>query len=485
MRNVAQITPQESHLSERPHFLQRAGQNIILGDDYFCGVVKALPAAIYMTDTAGLITFYNEAAAAFWGHRPELGKSEWCGSWKLFWPDGRPMAHDECPMAISVREQREVRGAEAIAERPDGSRIRFAPFPTLLRDASGQLVGAVNMLIDITEREELLEAARAEAVYRERAHQDEQRLAAIIESSDDAIISEDLNGIITSWNQGAERLFGYKNVEIVGKSINTMIPDDRRDEEPLILGRLQHGEHVDHFETVRRHKDGSLIDISMTISPIRDITGRIIGASEVARDISERKRAQERQNLIVNEMKHRVRNTLTTVQAVAGQTLQGISAGERQAFNARLRALATAHDVLTQKNWNRARLSDLVNGALGIFQDGKSPRVFIEGPAEVWFDASKSSLLTMVFHELGTNAVKYGALSNDQGQVHITWKALRDNGAELVRLDWRETGGPPVAAPSRKGFGSFLVERALQGEKGKTQMKFDPQGFACTLEFSI
>ena len=121
-------------------------------DRRFRQLLDALPAAVYTTDAAGRITFYNEAAAALWGCRPELGKSEWCGSWRLFWPDGRPMPHDSCPMALALREDRAIRGAEAIAERPDGTRVPFIPYPTPLHDASGQLVGAVNMLVDITER---------------------------------------------------------------------------------------------------------------------------------------------------------------------------------------------------------------------------------------------------------------------------------------------------------------------------------------------
>ena len=118
----------------------------------FRGLLDALPSAVYTTDAAGRITYYNDTAAALWGHRPPLGTSEWCGSWKLYWPDGTPLAHDECPMAIALKEDRTVRGMEAVAERPDGTRVPFIPYPTPIYDDAGKLIGAVNMLVDITDR---------------------------------------------------------------------------------------------------------------------------------------------------------------------------------------------------------------------------------------------------------------------------------------------------------------------------------------------
>ncbi|HJU17145.1 MAG TPA: PAS domain S-box protein [Stellaceae bacterium] len=241
-------------------------------------VLDALPAAVYTTDAAGRITYYNRAAVALAGRRPELGKGEWCIGGRLYRPDGTPMPHDQCPMAVALRENRPIRGEEAILERPDGTRIAFLPYPTPLRDASGTLIGALNLLVDITDRK----AAESARAY----------LAALVDSSDDAIVSKNLDGIVTSWNRGAETVFGYPAEEMIGRPIAVLIPPDRLHEEDMILARLRRGQKIDHFETVRRRKDGREIDVSLTISPVLDTAGRIIGASKIARDITERKRAE-------------------------------------------------------------------------------------------------------------------------------------------------------------------------------------------------
>ena len=187
-----------------------------------------------------------------------------------------------------------------------------------------------------------------------------ERLVAIVESCDDAILSKDLNGIILSWNAGARRLFGYEAEEVLGKCVTILIPDDRQDEEPRILERIRRGERVLPYETVRRRKDGSLVDISLTISPIKDASGRVIGASKIARDISDRKRAEaalakaaELQELLVAELSHRVKNTLATVVSIAEQSFSRDQPPEHacQAFRHRIRALGHTHGRLAEANW--------------------------------------------------------------------------------------------------------------------------------------
>ena len=234
------------------------------------------PIGVYSCDATGLIREFNRRAVELWGREPNPGDSNerWCGSFKMHRPDGGIMPHGECPMAdVLSGKIPEARDAEVQIERPDGSRITVIVNIRPLKNDRGEIVGAINCFVDITERKQA-EAVRA-------------RLAAMVESSDDAMISKTINGTITTWNKAAERLLGYTAEEAIGKNITLIIPPDRFQEEAEILERLRHGDRIEHFETIRKRKDGSVFDVSLTISPLKDNSGRIVGASKVARDITE------------------------------------------------------------------------------------------------------------------------------------------------------------------------------------------------------
>ena len=242
-----------------------------------------VPIAVYACDEDGVILEYNRRAVELWGLDPgSSGASpRFCGSYKIYYPDGRFMPHEKCPMARMLRGEKVAsKDLEILVERPDGERRHVIPSPHVLRDARGTITGAINCLFDITERK--------------RVETDALRLAAVVQSSHDAIVAKDLNGIITDWNQSAERIFGYKAKEIVGKSILTLIPKGRHPEEKEILRKIRRGESIDHYQTVRQRKDGTLLDVSLTISPIEDSTGKIVGVSKIARDISKQKKAERR-----------------------------------------------------------------------------------------------------------------------------------------------------------------------------------------------
>jgi PAS domain S-box-containing protein len=421
-------------------------------------VLEALPEAVYITDAEGRITYYNDAAARLWGVRPELGKSEFCGSWKLYWPDGTSLAHSECPMAMALREKRAIRNLEAIAERPDGVRVPFMPFPTPLFDENGELTGGVNFLVDLTERA--------------LADETSQRLAAIVESSDDAIVAKDLSGTIISWNKGAERLFGYAPEEVIGKPILMLIPTERQHEEPKILSRIRSGERIDHYETVRRRKDGSLIEVSLSVSPIRSLDGRIIGASKIARDITERRLVEQRQQLLLREMNHRVKNlfalasSLVTLSARSAETPAELASS----VSGRLEALARAHALtippLSEEGAEREQatsLYTLIRTLVAPFEnDTDTRRVRIEG-VDIPVSGNAATSLSLLLHEFATNATKYGAFSTPDGTIDIL---CADEGERFV-LTWTERGGPTIQSePVAEGFGTHLSKATARGHLG-------------------
>lgn len=432
-------------------------------------LIEALPVAVYTTDAEGRITSFNQAAVDLWGQSPPPG-STWCGSFKLFTVEGEPLRHDQCPMAQSLKDGAPVRGARAILERPDGTRVPFMPYPTPLRDQAGKIIGGVNVLIDLSDR------AGSEI--------DAARLAAIVSSSDDAIISKTLDGNITTWNVGAERIFGYAANEMIGQSILKVIPPELQSEEKDIIARLARGERIEHFETVRLAKDGKRIDISLTVSPIRDGTGRIVGASKVARDVSERRRAEDVQRLLIDELNHRIKNTLATVQAIATQTLRrsGNASDFVTSFNGRILALSRAHGLLTGGSFQGADILQLVREQLMLGGDG-DPRIAWSGPS-LTLEAQAALHLALVLHELGTNARKHGALSSPNGRVLVSWE-VHTNGGRKLALKWEERGGPPVKAPSSRGFGTILIEQSLQAHGGEVAVNYAEIGVTCHIALPL
>lgn len=621
---------------------------------HFVPIAQELPLPVYVTDLEGFILYQNAAATALWGRSPVPGEARWWGGGVLRSRSGARIDPEQASVASLDRGP-----AELSTDRPDGTPFAFVPHSKPLHNAEGKVTGAVHLLIEVIDRN--------------RSEEDTHRLAAIVESSDDAIISKQLDGTITSWNSAAQRLFGYAPEEIIGRSVLTLIPEDRHCEETDIIDRLRRGERIQHFETVRRHKSGALLDISLTISPIRRPDGTIIGASKIARDITQRKQAEELQRrqaerleilnrvsriisqdldldrivqavtdeatalsgaefgaffynvidaegetyllyalsgapreafeaigmprntsifgptfsgegvvrsadirkdprygqnlphkgmpeghlpvvsylavpvisssgevigglffghsqadrfgpetealisaiasqaavamdnarlhlaaqaeiaqrkeaedakeLLLHEVKHRVKNTLATIQALATQTLKGSPPEERDAFIKRLHALSGAHDLLTASDWHEIGIAALAGQSLAPFSGQGEGRVSCEGP-DVGLTANKALLLTMVLHELGTNAVKYGALSVEEGRVEIAWEKLRGD-RRALRIAWRESGGPKVTAPTRRGFGSRMISAALHGSDGSVSFDYRPEGLQVSIDLVL
>ena len=328
---------------------KRAEQRLQESEQRSRELLDALPIAVYTTDAAGRITYYNDAAVGFSGRRPELGVDEWCVSWKLYWPDGTPLPHAECPMALALNAGEETRGAEAVAERPDGTRRTFTPYPTLLRDNTGQVVGAINVLVDITDR----------------------------------------------------------------------------------------------------------------------------------------KQADEEQKILIDELNHRVKNTLATVQSISMHTHRSTPEAFVERFEDRLVALSKAHDLLTRRRWTGVGLGELLEQELAPYSDADQSRVVLEGP-ELTLSARCGLALSMVLHELLTNAAKYGALCADGGSVQVRWTQEEEGTKTFLAFRWIENGGPKVDPPARRGFGRQLIERNITKDLGGTaELQFVPTGLQCFIRFPL
>ena len=354
----------------------------------------------------------------------------------------------------------------------------------------------VGIGLDITARKAAeaatLNAAHQEIEHRRLAQLAAQRLAAIVESSDDAILSMDLDGIVTSWNHGAELLYGYAAEEIVHKPVTILLPEGRTDEEATILGRIRRGERLAHYETVRRRKDGGLVDVSLTVSPIMAPGGAVIGASKIARDISDRRRAEIRQRLLLREMIHRVKNlfsvagSLVTLSAHHAKT----SAELAEAVRARLDALARAHNLtLPQEGQSPqaprgATIHSLIRSIVQPYEetgDRSRSRVFVSGPDRVVAEQALTPL-ALLFQEFATNAAKYGALSTPVGRVIVECTIDRDR----FELHWREWGGRCVTGePEREGFGSFLARATVEQLGGSFIRTWNEDGLSIKVSGKI
>jgi PAS domain S-box-containing protein len=422
-----------------------------------------------IVDLQGNLREVNNLAVDWCGYTREevLDRPFWTTPWWRGSEDVKAkirLATDQALAGVAFRE--ELRYWLA-----DGSQrlVDFAIHPIL--DPSGAVMLLHPTGTDITDRKHF-EGALRDSELRLRS------LASIVESSDDAIVSKNLDGVITSWNRGAERVFGYAAEEAVGRPITIVIPYDRQDEERLILTRIRRGERIDHFETVRQTKRGSLITVSLSVGPVRNAEGKIIGASKIARDITEQKRNQEQISILAREAEHRSKNLLANVQATVALSQSDTVDGLKEAIAGRVRALSNVHSLFVESRWIGAELSTIARQELAPYSESGERRVRLDGP-QVLLRPNDAQVVAIILHELATNAAKYGALSVAGGQLYLNWLHRADR--ELV-LTWTETGGPTVQIPSRQGFGSRIISQLIDQQQGQTRFDWRPEGLVCEIE---
>lgn len=320
-------------------------------------------------------------------------------------------------------------------------------------------------------------------ITEEAFRQSEERLRAVFDSPAIGVAVLTPDGSFLETNEAFSNLCGFDSTEL--RSLNSLElthPEDRKAMSALLAGLLD-GSRSD-FVIEKRYvrKDGSVIWVQNSVSLTHDEAGRPLHLVKLIQNITERKIAEKRQRLLIDEINHRVKNTLATVQSFASQSLRNATsvAEGRAAFEARLIALSKSHDVLTQQHWEGADLIDVVNGAIAPYRGrGEQGRFRIEGE-RLRLHPKAVLAISLAFHELATNAVKYGALSNDSGHISINWRV--EPQSRRFELRWQESGGPPVAPPARRGFGSRLVEQGLsQDIAGDVRLSFNGPGVVCAI----
>jgi len=446
------------------------------------GILDLLPIATFICDAKGTILQYNRHAVAVWGRTPKPGQTheQFRESARIFELDGTPVARS---MMTEVLESgTPVRDVERIVERADGTRLSVSVNIDPLRNAKGELVGAVNCFLDITERKRMdaaLEASRLHAL------EQEQRLAATYEHAAIGISEIAPDGHFLRVNEAICAMSGYSREELLAARLFRYTHPD--DAEPDREGfRKQVAGALDFYSVEKRfvRKDGRVIWLSVRSSPVRDAEDRLLYVVRVVQDITERKASEQRQKLLMDELNHRVKNTLATVQSLASQTARAARtpAVFRERFEGRLIALSKAHDQLTIHHWESADLRELLSGSLAPYAGGGPERVILRGE-DVVLRPRAVLTLAMAVHELTTNAAKYGALSVSSGRIEIHWQPVRgDNGRPMLRIDWVEQCGPSVTAPEQRGFGSKLIDGSIAAELGGTaHLAFEPQGLRCEI----
>jgi PAS domain S-box-containing protein len=487
------------------------------GHGSFRELLEALPAAVYTTDAEGTITFCNRAAIDMAGRTPTVGRDQWCVTFRLYRPDGTPLPHDQCPMAIALRERRPVRDMEILAERPDGELVPVMPFPTPLFDRSGEMVGAVNVLVDISKLKtaEQAEARRADEqaalyrftdrLYRSSCVQDavDAALDAIVDA-----LSVERAAILLFDESGVARFVGWRGLsDDYRTAVEGHCPwkPGERGARPIFVADIGLSDEAEEIKRVVRAEgicslafipltaDGAVIGKFMTYYSTAHIfadderalavtLARQLGfALERQRIESDRKRAETQRDLLVAELSHRVKNTLAAVMSIARQSFaKGPSLEQAlKSFDGRLRALAHTHNRLAESNWDGASLRRLLVDELVPYRAADGGNIEINGPY-VRLDPRRAVVLGMAFHELATNAAKYGALSSKDGCLAVHWHVQGE--PRRLHLDWVESGGPAVRRPERSGFGRLLLERALKADlQGSVELKFVPEGLRCSI----
>jgi len=438
-------------------------------------LIDTLPVGIYTCDRDGHVIQFNRRAAELWGRPPELGICRYSGAVRAFDPSGEELDAERWAMAEVLRTGKPVRDREAVIEKPNGERLTVLANVDPLFDEQGNLLGGVNCFQDVTELRRV-----------QRQMREGRRVGRrVMEALPAAIYTTDAEGRLLYFNKAAERLWGV--APALGEqfwcgSWKITLPDGTpvpHDQCPMAVAIREKRAMVGP-EAVAVRPDGTRVPIMPHPTPIFDSEGKLIGAVNMLIDLSEQKLADAKQRTLIDELNHRVKNTLATIQSLAAQTMRERD-GDNREFERRLLALSRVHDQLTRQAWEWADFAAIAQDTFAPYGGTANGRVTVDGPP-VRLTSRAALALAMVLHELATNAARHGALSVPDGRVTLGWRTETDR----LFIDWREEGGPAVTLPKRRGFGARLVERAVAHELGgRPALEYRPGGVRCTMEIPL
>lgn len=368
------------------------------------------------------------------------------------------------------------------ATKPDGTMVYLDVHSSSVRDASGGFRYGVRVLQDVTVSKQMEDQIRAS----------EQHMRDLLEALPAAVYTTDATGRITFYNKAAVEMSGrtpqpgdmWCVTWRLFNSDGTPLPHDQC---PMAVA-LRENRPVRGAEAIAERPDGTRVPFIPYPTPLHDAEGNLIGAINMLIDITQRKQAENRQKILIDELNHRVKNTLATVQSLAGQTAR--HADNLQdfigRFEARLLALSRAHDLLTRRHWEGASLDSLAGDVLMPILGNAAKQIMIDGPP-VDLDSRTALSLTMALNELATNAIKYGALSSEAGTLSVAWRLHGQPAPQRnLILEWREFGGPPVSPPTRRGIGSRLMEHCIERDlAGELDIAFEPGGVICRMSIPL
>jgi PAS domain S-box-containing protein len=449
-------------------------------------ILELLPIATCVCDSAGRIVQYNHRATELWGRAPEPGQSHdnFVAQCRFFGGEGEELPRSK--MAEVLKTGHAIRDEEVTVVRTDGKEIVVLLNIDPLINPQGKLVGAISCFQDVTERKRMVDALdRSQHDLREQ----EERWSATYEHAAIGIVELDAEGRFIRVNEAICAIVGGTREELLTWRLQGRTHPDDRDVDDELYRRQVAGD-IGFYSIEKRfvRRDGRVIWIAVRSSTVRDDGGHFLYGVRVVQDVTERKEAEERQKLLIDELNHRVKNTLATVQSLATQTARGTHSPEdfRRAFEGRLIALSQAHDQLTRRHWKNADLRDIVEAATAPHLTRSQDQMVISG-APVTVTPRVALTLALGLHELTTNATKYGALSAPAGRVEVAWRVeRRTSQPPALRIEWRERGGPPVVPPKQRGFGTRFVEGSVASElQGSAEIKYEPDGLICTMEIPV